>query len=46
LIRQGPCCIPMCQMTTSRNRSSRSKGPSSGVWTIISNAYNLAWWPC
>jgi len=46
LIKQGPCCIPMCQMTISHNRSSRSKDPPSGVWTTFSNAYNLVWWPC
>jgi hypothetical protein len=46
LIKQGPCCIPMCQMTTSHSRSSQSKGPFGGVWTTFSNAYNLAWWPC
>ncbi len=42
----GPCCILMCQMTTSYSKYSWSKGPSSGVWTTFSNAYNSTWWPC
>jgi hypothetical protein len=41
--RQGSCCIPMCQMTTSPKKSSWSKGPFGGVQTTFSNASSLTW---
>jgi len=45
--RQGPCYIPLCQMTISFMKSSWSKGlASSGVWTICSNVYCLTWCIC
>ncbi len=44
--RWEPCCILVCRMMTSHNKSSWSKGPFGGVWTTFSHAYSLAWWPC
>jgi len=44
--RQGPYCIPVCQMKTSHSKSSWSKCSFGGVWTTFSNAYSSAWWSC
>ncbi len=47
LTRQGPCYIPLCQMTTFFMKSLWSKGlASSEVWTICSNAYSSTWCIC
>jgi hypothetical protein len=46
LTRWRPCCIPNCWRAISHSTSSWTKGPSGGVWTTFSNAYNSTWWPC
>ncbi len=45
-IKQGPCCILMCEMTTSHNKISWTKNPYGGVWTTFSNGCNSVWWTC
>jgi hypothetical protein len=46
LTTQGLCCLPMCRMMISHNKSWQSKGPSSGVWTTFYNVCSSTWCPC